>query len=600
MQKKFAAYLVASAFAALAGSPSHADAQATMASSPQLPTCAGLAAELTREVGVTKATAVAVRTADPALSYCRVEFTFDSGMGGRRDGYREQQRQAIGLRIGLPLRVDDGGSGLWNGRIQNLGSGGCMGNLPSVTPAISRGYVGSSGDGGHGAPYIGFNCDFGVIQEEQRANEGLIRDFSRENVVWQTRWARRLTEAYYGAAPKFTYWSGCSQGGRQGHIALQTLPGEVDGILAGGSALYWMRFQMAQAWSGLVIKDVLGPLGKTLTATEIDTAVKAEIAGCDGIDGVSDGELRDPRLCRWSARQAICGVRGAPAINCLDADQARAFDLIRRGPRNAKGELIWFPWEPGTTFSNNPNYLLSDGVMRWTLADTGFSSKAHVYMDGRALRASGDKLGITYEDLATLASRRLSALTDTDAMPSRRLAGGKTKVISWTGTADRNIQSRNSIKYYRDTAAHFRTRIDDPKFQSWFRLFLYPSVDHCIGGAGHQPGDVNTGPLFDALVDWVEKGQAPERIIASHFTQPVSRNPAEPGVSRPAGGALLSSRPVCAYPKMAVYQRSGPTNDASSFTCAGNLETKAVLAQDRLAPHRMENGSGRVGAPYGP
>lgn len=556
-------------------------------SSSGLPSCADLASNpkfgLAGHTGVSKISATIVpATGSTRVAYCRVDFTYNSGKAGPKDGYDEGQSQAIGIRVGLPLRADDGGTGSWNGRIENLGSGGCMGNLPNVTVATNAGYVGSSNDGGHGAPYIGFNCDFGVIQDKHLNNEGLIRDFSRDNVIWQTHWSKQLTRTYYGQPQERTYWAGCSQGGRQGHIVAQTIPEEYDGILAGGSALYWMRFQIAQAWSGVVVKDMLRSRGKDLSAAQIATTTRLAIAACDAHDGVKDGVLGDPRQCQWSAIQAICGKPGAAARDCLDADQAAAYDAIRNGPRNSHGELIWFPWEPDTTFSTKTDYLLSDGTMRWAVRDTTFDSNAHLYMNKEALASAKDPLGITYEDMATLASQRLSDLADTDDVTLNEAAASGVKFISWTGTADRNIQSRNSIKYYRDVAGHLGLTVNSPEYQKWFRLFLYPGVDHCSGGVGPQPGDIASGPLFQALVDWVEKGQAPERIIAT---------------GRKPNGVV--TRPVCPYPKTAIYKGSGSTDDANNFTCGGNLETTAIVEPDRLAKHKFENGSGKVPPPYG-
>lgn len=552
-----------------------------------LPACTELASQsrfgLAGHPGVSKISVRSVPAAGSTrVAYCQVDFTYNSGKAGPKHGYDEGQSQAIGIRVGLPLRADDGGSGSWNGRIQNLGSGGCMGNLPNVTVATNAGYVGASNDGGHGAPYIGFNCDFGVIQDKNRNNEGLIRDFSRDNVIWQTYWSKQLTRIYYGQPQERTYWAGCSQGGRQGHIVAQTIPGEYDGILAGGSALYWMRFQMAQAWAGVVVKDMLRSRGKDLSAAQIATTTRLAIAACDALDGVEDGVLGDPRQCRWSAQEAICGKPGASAEDCLDADQAAAYDAIRNGPRNSRGELLWFPWEHDTTFVPRTDYLLAESVMRWALRDLTFDSNAHLYMDEQALRRAADPRGITYEDMATLASQRLSDLADTDDVTLDEAAASGVKIISWTGTADRNIQSRNSIKYYRDVAEHLGLDVSSPRLQQWFRLFLYPGVDHCSGGIGPQPGDIASGPLFQALVDWVEKGQAPERIIATGQT--------------PEG---IVTRPVCPYPKTAIYKGTGSTAEADNFTCGGNLETPAIIEQDRLAKHKFENGSGKVPPPYG-
>jgi hypothetical protein len=536
------------------------------------------------------------RGAPATLAYCRVDFTYNAGKAGPKDGYNDGQQQAIGIRVGMPLRADDGGvaSG-WNGKIQNLGSGGCMGYVGSVTQATNRGYVGTTSDGGHGAPWILFNCDFGVIQDKHALNEGLIRDFSKDHIIWQTRLAKAVVKSYYGEKEKRTYWTGCSQGGREAVIAAQTVPEEYDGILGGGAALGWMRFQMAQAWSGLVIKDLLKTKGKTLTPEQITSTIQTEIAACDAHDGVRDGVIGDPRTCHWSAKNAICGAPGANHEQCLDADQANAFDVIRGGPHNSAGKRIWFPWEPGTSFSTDTNYLLSDGVMRWAVKDLNFKSAEHLYIDKAHLFAANDPKGITYEDMATLASQVGSDLADVNSPALDNAKAHGLKMILWSGTADRNIPSRITIDYSRQVAAHFGTNIADPKFQAWMRVFLYPGVDHCAGGVGPQPGNTNDGPLFDALVNWVEKGVAPEQILATEYP------PLPPGARPPPGAEtrpVLGHRPVCAYPKTAIY-KGGDTHDAESFVCGGNLETNAIIEQDQLAKHKAENGNGHVPAPYG-
>lgn len=572
-----------------------------------LPSCQALAADpaygLAGAAGVSKLKAQVVPVGPGVTrSYCEVEFTYNSGKAGPKDGYAEGQEQAIGIRVGLPLRADDGGAAEgWNGKIHNIGGGGCMGSLPNVRAGTNDGYASAGSDGGHGPPYTGFNCKFGVVQEAHRLNAGSIRDFSRDHVIWLTKWSKTLTRTYYGQDPQRTYWTGCSQGGRQAHIILQTIPEEYDGVLGGGSALYWQPFQMEQAWAGLVVKDMLGTKGKTLTAEQIKATVDAEIAGCDALDGVVDGVLGDPRACHWSAKAVICGARGAPATNCLDADQAQAFDLIRRGPHNSRGELIFYPFDRGAYFSNSPSYLNSDSVMQWAVKDGDWNTAAHLYMDKAHLTAAKDPLGITYEDMATLASQAASDLADTDAMPAATLNTGKLKFISWTGTADRNIHSRISIRYMRELAAHQGVDLRDAQLQSWYRLFLYPGVDHCGGGDGPQPGDRNAGPLFDALVAWVEEGKAPDRMLATRYAEQ-SRPPVPMGPRPPAPPQLstvTATRPVCPYPKMAVYSGKGSTDDAANFTCAGDAETPAMIAQDKLARHKAENGTGVVPKPYG-
>ena len=527
------------------------------------------------------------------VAYCRVEFWFNSGKSGLRDGYEEGQPQAIGIRVGLPLRADDGGTGAWNGKIHNLGSGGCMGELGPVTPATNAGFAGAVSDGGHGAPYTGFNCGFGIKQSSTTLNVGLMRDFSAEHLLWQTRWSKRLTEIYYGTPTRRTYWSGCSQGGREAHIIAQTIPEEYDGVLGGGAALWWMQFSLVEAWPGLVIKDMLTAKNKAMTPQQMSAATNFAIDACDLLDGVKDGVLADPRMCRWSAKAAICGTPGAPNEHCLDADQAAAYDLIRHGPHNANGELIWHPFEPDTNVPLNLDAFLGEAMMRWTLADPTFSA-THVYIDKAHLEAASDPLGITYEDMATLASQRVSDIIDVSnpaAMGWARASG--TKFLMWTGTADRNIQPRNTIEFYRRTAAALGTRVDSADLQSWYRLFLYPGVAHCGGGDGPWPGQPHYGPLFDALVEWVERGVAPTEILATKYAG-ASRAPGPPPTG--AGLAVVGTRWVCPYPQTAVYQGSGSISDAANFTCGGNLETPDVI--EPLAKHKFENGTGIVRRPY--
>jgi feruloyl esterase len=533
--------------------------------------------------------------------YCQVEFTYNSGKSGPKDGYAKGQDQAIGIRVGLPLREDDGGTAnSWNGKIHNLGSGGCMGYMPSVTSATNDGYASAVSDGGHGLPYVGFNCGFGVVQDEHRLNAGMIRDFSKDHIIAQTMWSKVIAATYYGQNARRTYWSGCSQGGREAFIILENIPEQYDGVLGGGAALYWQPFQMEQAWPGLVIKDMLKTKGKTLTGEQIKATVDAEIAACDSLDGVRDGVLGDPRACHWSAKAAICGAKNAPQSGCLDADQALAFDTIRNGPHNSKGELIYFTVDTGAYFSNDMNYLNAESVMQWATKDNNWNM-SHLYMDKAHLAAAYDPLGITYEDMATLASQSASDLADTDAMPAKTLDTSKLKFISWTGTADRNIQSRNSIRYLRELAAHEHVNMTDPKIQSWYHLIIYPGVDHCGGGDGPQPGNPFSGPLFSALVSWVEEGKAPDRLIATRYAgqqrPPVPLAPAAPRMADTS--TIVGTRPVCAYPKMAVYSGKGSTDDANNFACAGNAETPAIVAQDKLARHKAENGTGIVPKPYG-
>jgi feruloyl esterase len=143
------------------------------------------------------------------------------------------------------------------------------------------------------------------------------------------------------------------------------------------------------------------------------------------------------------------------------------------------------------------------------------------------------------------------------------------------------------------TCAYLGNSVSDPPLQSWYRLFLYPGVAHCGGGDGPWPGHPNYGPLFDALVNWVEKGNTPAQILATKYA----------GAARPstmptgAGLNVVGNRPVCPYPQTAIYKGTGDIYDARNFSCGGNLATPDVI--EPLARHKLENGTGVLPPRYG-
>src|SRR5579862_1153389 len=295
------------------------------------------------------ATLVPASTAPAHAAYCNVQITYSS-RSGLAFGYATGEAQSIKIGIGLPVNNTDGGSGgmqgAWNGNLENLGGGGCAGNVGATTSATDAGYVGTSTDTGHSSAQNGALCNFGVIQSAHELDLGKINDFIYEAIHQQVEWGKTLARGYYGIGVTRNYWNGCSTGGRQGLAMAQTYGDEFDGFVIGAPAIYWQQFRLSDAWPYLVVKDDLTPKGKTLTLDQFNAANTAAIAACDAKDGVVDGLVDDPRACTFSAKANICGVAGAPgAPNCLDADQAAAIDKIWDGPRNHLGLRIWLPFD---------------------------------------------------------------------------------------------------------------------------------------------------------------------------------------------------------------------------------------------------------------
>lgn len=468
--------------------------------------------------------------ANATVSYCQVNIL-----------YGTNANQNINIRVGLPLNAADGGSGgvqgAWNGRTQGIGGGGCSGST-AVTGPVLAGYVGSGNDTGHS----GGNCEPGV-NTDGTYNLQFINDFIRNGMKQQILFSKAVASTYYEMKPAYNYWNGCSTGGRQGYVLAQELGNELDGILANAPAMYWTRFQTAQMWGQIVMKDLVGA---PISAAKLNQTTASAVAACDAADGVTDGIVDEPRTCTFSARANVCGEPTAPASNCLTLQEADAIDKIWDGPRNANGDKIWFGLDRGTSIPalNSPTpFALGVTQFHWDEHDRNFDWHT----------VSIDEYPLVAQD----GSRNIADVTDTFGnLDTFKAHGGK--LLTLVGANDQLIMPRGVINYYRQMAARYSNH-DKPDFkrlQDFYRLFRNPGAGHC---------QVPNG--FPALVDWVEHGVAPAQIINQSATR---------------------SRPLCPYPQTAIYSGTGSTDDAASFYCGGNLEKLHTVCEDAITKYKSE------------
>jgi hypothetical protein len=530
-----------------------------------VPLCTELAPGLSGSAGVKSVTSAIIPASGPNVAHCRVDIL-----------YGENANQNINIRVGLPLNSADGGTGgtaegAWNGRTQGVGGGGCSGTNNVNAPVNAR-YVGSGTDGGH----AGGNCEPGV-NLDGTYNVQFIQDWSRNGIKQQILFSKAIAATYYGAAPQYNYWNGCSTGGRQGYLLAQELGNELDGILANAPAIYWTRFQTAQMWGQIVMKDLNG--GVIIPTAKQNFATARATAACDAADGVTDGIIDDPRTCSYSAANdpaAVCLANGGTSAdpNCLTPAQARAMDKIWDGPRNPSGVKVWFHSEPGspTNVWNGPApFGLGVTQFHWDEADRNFDWHTVTMFGAGGTDSYAD---IAYDgstnplDPAVDPDYSLADATDTFGnLDTFKQHGGK--LLTFVGANDNFIMPRGVIQYYREMAARYGKNPNKPDFetlQNFYRLFRAPGVGHCGGGVGPQPQN-----LFGALVNWVENGVAPDTILAQ-------------------GGVVPTrTRPLCPYPTTAIYGGTGSTDEAANFHCGGNLETAATVCKDVLAKYKHEN-----------
>jgi hypothetical protein len=427
---------------------------------------------------------------------------------------------AINIWVGLPM------DGRWNGRLQSLGGGGYAGSVSVPTAALLGGYVGITTDTGH----VGSDGSFGMLAPGV-PNTPLQIDFAFRSEHLMAVIGKQLTEAFYGRRPAFSYWNGCSTGGRQGLMMAQRFPRDYDGILAGAPAIHWDRFQAAQIWPQMVMfRDT----GANIAPAKLDMATAAAVSACDAEDGIADGVIDDPRGCDFDARELVCAPGDDPA-GCLTAAEAGAVDKIWEGPTTRhRQRRLWFGLEPGTSLLGlagpSPFFIAVNQPRFWVYLDPTWDWHVLDYRN--------------YESFFADTVREVGPIMATDDPDLSRFRDRGSKILLWHGWADPLIMPQGTVRYYERVVRELRGL---RRTQEFARLFMAPGVGHCGGGAGPQPQG-----LFAAVVDWVEHGRAPERILAT----------------RALAGGATRSRPLCPYPAVARWTGSGSTDDAANFACA--------------------------------
>jgi feruloyl esterase len=536
---------------------------------PTTPTCSDLATDpawgLAGNPSITGLTAEITPPSGQNLTYCQVNFT-DVTLVGPEFGYLPGQTSKFRIRVGLPLNANDGGTGgvqgAWNGNILTLGNGGFAGSVTGVTSATNDGYVGTGTDTGHNssitnaipnpnpppatvqAPPSEAGATFG-LNLDGTINYGRIMDYGWRGQHHANMWGRRIAKIYYSQTHRRNYYTGCSDGGREGHEMAQRFGQDFDGIVALSPAIHWDRWGFSGGWGNYVANQELGQNG--LDTPKFQDVNQRALAACDGIDGIVDGMIQETRRCYYDANDAVCGEPGAntdPA-RCLTPAEAAVVNKIWDGPRNPDGTKMWVGWERGT-----------QGVFGITPATTGaptlFGEQINRYWVHRDpifnwRTIDEEQFLVEQRTLTEQFSQYIGS--DSPNLNKFKASGGKMLVAY--GNLDQIIPPNGHYNYMQRL---FKTMGGVSKTQDFYRYYVFPNAGHC-GGAG-----MSTNLLFNALLNWVENGVAPDYLIAQVNS--------------------TRTRKVCMYPNTAVYI-GGSTDEQENFYCQTNAyDDLDLLAQE--------------------
>jgi feruloyl esterase len=442
--------------------------------------------------------APAAAPAGPALpEYCRVRLLLTPTSDSR-----------INAELWMPTTT-------WNGRFMAVGNGGFGGSIQGFAEmqnALRLGYATSGNDTGHDNTVDGPNGMFALGHSEK------IVDFAYRAMHDMTVTSKSIIQQFYGRAQQYSYYKGCSTGGRQGAMNAQRYPDDFDGIIAGALANRHIQMHTAGAARGVELGR--HPEGQ-ISPAAAQMVNQAVMKACDTLH---EGFLTNPRACTFDFKKLACAP-GAASEACLTPPQMKTVETFYGGLHNSKGELIFSGQALGNPLPALRGNIPDPGAGNDTVRIWAFQNDKydwHTFDLDRDMPIINSKIGFV-------------DAVDPDLSKFKAHGG---KLLLYAGWGDTTITPENTVLYYDNLKKKMGPQDD------FVRLFMVPGMAHCRGGDGP-----NTFDSIGAMEAWREKGVTP--------TQLTGFNP-----------QTSLTRPICSYPQYTKYKGTGNIKDAANWTCA--------------------------------
>lgn len=449
------------------------------------------------------------------------------------------------IRIEIWMPASDTKDGGWNGKLQGRGNGGFAGEIAyaQLGTGVSQGYAMAGTDTGHSGSAVEASWALGHPEK--------VTDFGYRGIHEMTRVAKDTVKAYYGKVTQHSYFWGCSNGGRQALMEAQRFPEDYDGILAGAPANFWTHLLTKALADGQA--TTLDP-ASYIPPSKLPAIARAVNAACDAQDGVSDGIVNDPKKCHFDPAVMLC--KEGDSEKCLTAAQVTALKKLYEGPNDERGRKIFPGYVPGA--EEGPG-----GWETWITGPAPGKSLLFAFTNGYFPNFVYGKADWNYKDARVdqamkAADEKTAKMLNATEPNLRAFKARGGKLILYHGWNDAAISALNTINYYSEVVRKMGAR----ESEAFARLYMVPGMQHCSGGPGTDSFGQGAADARDAqhnmetaLEQWVEKGIAPNTIIATKYRG-----------GDPSSGVKMT-RQLCPYPQIAKYKGTGDTNDASNFVC---------------------------------
>ena len=437
------------------------------------------------------------------MQFCRVVGFVNPVPGSR-----------IGFEVWMPPIEE------WNDRYLAVGNPAFEGAIKyqGLTRALDKGYATSSTDTGHQHP----GHEWAMGHPER------LIDWTHRAVHETTAVSKRLIQAFYDRAARYSYWDSCHNGGRQGLEAAMRYPLDFDGIVAGNPAYYLTRLQTGSEYLGRVaLKDGMNS-PSFVPPTKYPAIHRAVLDACDAKDGVKDDTIEDPTRCNFDPASIQCAGPDNPS--CLTAPQVETVRKLYAGARFADGTQIYSGFEPGSELlwgrliAGPEPHVINNDFFRYIAFE-------NPEWDFRTFDLEADTRDI---------EARLGPIIDSTRTDLTAFKDNGGKLLMYHSWNDTWIPPRMVTVYHNDVVK----TMGENRTNDFFRLFMVPGYAMC-------PADHGVFDALDAVRKWREEGVAPDRILATYRDR----------------GAVYKTRPICPWPQAAIYKGSGDTNDAANFEC---------------------------------
>jgi feruloyl esterase len=532
--------------------------QLSAATGAALSSCTDLAGRISYpNTTITAANAIPAGTltiaGKPVPAHCQI-----TGKMFQRVSPVDAQSYAIGFEMRLP--------NAWNGRFFYQANGGTDGSVLTATGpvggggpldnALNMGFAVISSDAGHS----GQTANFGIDPQARL-------DYGYQAAGKLTPMAKNVIQVAYGKGPERSYFGGCSNGGRHTMVAASRYADQYDGFLVGDPGFRLPLAAIANLAGGkayAALAATPGDLSTGFTTAERALVSNAVLNRCDALDGAKDGLVQDTAACQaaFNLDRDVPTCTGARDGSCLSAAQKASIGQLFAGAGTESGKKIYasFPYDAGLATSGWASWKFTSPMQRdagavamiWKVPPVNPAS-----FDGTSFMLAS-KLDALLAEInatdATYAESAMSFMTPPHPTDLGALKNRGAKMVVYHGTSDPIFSSDDTTAWYEGLRAANGGDASD-----FARFYRVPGMNHCSGGPSTDQFDILT-----PLMNWVEKGQAPDSVTASARG---AGNSGGANADVPSTWSATRTRPLCAYPKVAVYKGTGSMEDAANFSC---------------------------------